>query len=448
MREAADRWSNIVNSMRERIWFDPFKFRHRGKDTDFTRDRLLTFPVVVLWLLQKTTRSIQRHAHSFLRQLYGGAGAPTVTPGGWTQARAKFRHTAFIELNQEVILPGVYSEKHAKDISRWKGHRVLGMDSSNLRLPAHPEIEKEFGITQAVNQLGETGHTYTLARLSVLYDLLNDLGLDAALAPQSVGERELVLTQIGHIHSGDVVICDRGLSGYPLMATLRAKGAHFVGRCSQNTFFAAKELFRLNRAGRSQIVKITAHDQQRPKLRDMGLPFEMVVRFVSLRLPSGDLEVLVTSLLDESCYPTEEFLEVYHWRWEHETYHQMLKGRLDLENWTGQTLEAVRQDLHATVLLSNIESLLSQEVQEELTKESTPGTNPVQVNRAVSYHAIKERLLDLLFNKNSPVDQTIAEIQTWMRANPVVVRKRKVPRQPQSVHRSYQFQRNVRKAVF
>src|SRR5688572_21887088 len=103
MQKASRRWSSITNTLRERIWLDRFKCRHRRADRDFTRERLLTFPVVVLWLLQKTTRSIQRHAHTFLRQLHWGKGAPTVTPSGWTQARAKFRHTAFIELNQEVL---------------------------------------------------------------------------------------------------------------------------------------------------------------------------------------------------------------------------------------------------------------------------------------------------------------------------------------------------------
>src|SRR5258708_14550895 len=60
-------------------------------------------------------------------------------------------------------------------------------------------------------------------------------------------------------------------------------------------------------------------------------------RFVSVRLPTGELEVLVTSLLDETLYPTAEFLSVYHWRWGHETFHLMLKGRLELENFSGRT---------------------------------------------------------------------------------------------------------------
>ena len=101
----------------------------------------------------------------------------------------------------------------------------------------------------------------------------------------------------------------------------------------------------------------------------------MRVRFVSLRLPSGELEVLATSLLEEALYPTEEFLTVYHWRWGHETFHLMLKGRLELENFSGRTVEAIRQDVQAAVLLANLESVLSEPTQAALSQQSTPA-NP------------------------------------------------------------------------
>ena len=38
-----------------------FCARHRAPPADLARERLLTFPVVLLFLLQKTTNSIQRH---------------------------------------------------------------------------------------------------------------------------------------------------------------------------------------------------------------------------------------------------------------------------------------------------------------------------------------------------------------------------------------------------
>jgi hypothetical protein len=89
--------------------------------------------------------------------------------------------------------------------------------------------------------------------------------------------------------------------------------------------------YRAHRAGQSVIVELQACSAVRA-LKETGLPQKLMLRFVSVRLKPGELEVLVTSLLSPEAYPTEEFLEVNHWRWNHETYYQILKGRLDLEN--------------------------------------------------------------------------------------------------------------------
>src|ERR1035437_4966314 len=133
-------------------------------------------------------------------------------------------------------------------------------------------------------------------------------------------------------------------------------------------------MFRLNQANQSKVVWLFAPPDQKAACQRLGLPLKMKVRFVSLCLPSGELEVLATSLLEEALYPTEEFLTVYHWRWGHETFHLMLKGRLELENFSGRTVEAIRQDVQAAVLLANLESVLSEPTQAALREESTPQT--------------------------------------------------------------------------
>jgi len=442
------RWLALIEQIRTRIFAADFCARHRARTADFTRERLLTFPIVMLLLLQKTTKSIQRHLHCFLHQLWPQQSQRTVTGGGWTQARAKLSHTAFIELNQEVLLPGFYAPEQAQHRRSWLGHRLLGCDSSLLRLPSHPEVFELFGHVAVANHLGDTGTRYAPARLSVLYDLLNRMGLDARLEPVATSEVALAAAQLERVEKTDVLIWDRGFTGFVLMAQVLARGAHFVGRCSKSSFAAAQELFRINRAGRSKVVKLVAASDQRAELKQLGLPSELIVRFVSVRLPTGELEVLVSSLLDEAIYPTQEFPGLYHRRWNHETYYQMLKGRLDLENWSGQTVEAVRQDVEAAVLVSNLESVLSQEPQEALSAQDATRQYPAQVNRAVSYHALKERVLDLLWSQR-PIQQVLEDIQRWMQSSPGSVRPdRSPPRRAQSFHRSYHYQRNLRKTVF
>ena len=88
----------------------------------------------------------------------------------------------------------------------------------------------------------------------------------------------------------------------------------------------------------------------RQHLRQAGLGAEVLrVRLVTLRLSTGELEVLATSLVEEAAYPTEAFGPVYHCRWGVETFYGVLKGRLGLENFTGHSVEAVRQAFFSSV---------------------------------------------------------------------------------------------------
>ena len=123
------------------------------------------------------------------------------------------------------------------------------------------------------------------------------------------------------------------------------------------------------------------------------------VRLVRVLLSTGEYEVLVTSLLDDYRYPTEGLLELYHLRWGVETFYGLLKTRLELENFPGISPEAVRQDFHATVYLSSLESLLIDTAHAMLDTKATK--HPQKVNRAVSFNAIKNHPLDLLLAGDS-----------------------------------------------
>ena len=439
--------TTLIEALRAKLRDQNFLARHRVRPQDFTRHRQLTFPLLMLFLLQQTIKSIQRHLHEFLDELAQGEIFEPLTSGAVTHARAKLKESAFTELNRECVLPTVYGPEHP--IQRWRGHRLIGVDSSLVRLPESEELGQTFGWKEASNQHGITGTRYPEARLSVVYDLLNRIGLDARLEPSTVGEVALALQQLEHLQPGDVEVNDRGFTGYLYLASVSQRGRHFIGRCSTGSFLAAQEMFRRNKANQSKVVWLFAPPDQKAECQRLGLPLKLRVRLVSLRLPSGELEVLATALLDEALYPTEEFLTVYHWRWGHETFYLMLKGRLELENFSGRTVEAIRQDVQAAVLLANLESVLSEPTQAALREESTPETQPRQVNRSNSYHALKGQVLDLLY-RDMPVPIVLSKLMKLFKGSPVAVRpNRKVPRRRRpSFHRSYHFQRRVKKAVF
>jgi len=400
---------------------------------------------VVVLVLQKTVRSIQLHLHDFFATL--APGSQTVKASSWCEARMKLRHTAFIELNERAILAVVYGGQSGFPVRRWNGHRLIGIDSSLVRLPNEEALGKEFGWVECSNGQGPSGR-YPQARLSALTDVLNRIAIQTLFVPWQQGERDLALQHIKELEPEDIGILDRGFASYELWAQFIAQDRRFVCRCPSSSFSIVNQLFKENQAGCSVTVALQPCGEKRAELRRAGLPETITVRFVTVRLQTGELEVLASNLFDEQRYPTEEFGELYHCRWGIETYYGLVKGRLDLENFTGLSAEAVRQDLYSTIFLSNLESILVQPVQEQLRQKSQPLHNRQQVNHAVSFHALKSQMIQLLLSAE-PISEVIPKLQRLFLDNPTSNRpKRKVPRQKRSAWRSYHYQRNTRKVVF
>jgi hypothetical protein len=436
----------LIEQLRHSLTDPGFRVRHRRRAVDFTRQCVLTFPVVMLLLLQKSLKSLQAHLHEFLGQLAGGGAAPQLSGGALTHARAKLCASAFVELNASVLAT-VYGVEHAPLVERWRGHRLLSVDSSLVRLPGSAALGEVFGWVQCANHYGPL-ERYPQGRVSALYDVLNEVAVEARLRAWTVAETEMAHEHLAAVQPGDVLLNDRGYTGYRWLVAVQAARAHFVSRCSRGSFAAVRQLFTRNEADLSVEVRLPAPKPVRAECRQRGWPLELTVRLVTVRLPSGELEVLATSLLDPAAYPSQVFGPVYRQRWEQETYYGRLKGRLDLEHGSGQTVEAVEQDFHATVLLSNVESVLVGPAQAQVAADTARRQQPGQVNRAVSLHAIKYRLIQLLTSR-VPAAVVLAELTKWFQANPVSVRRnRAVPRRNSSAPHSYHFQRRVRKYVF
>jgi hypothetical protein len=439
-------WLNAsVDRTRQLIAQESFCHRHRAHERAFTRQREFTFLTSMLFLLQKTIRSVQLHVHSFFESL--GHEAPGPTASAWSQARAKLRYTAFIALNEKAIVKVVYRDRAHPQLRLWKGHRLMAIDSSLVRLPNQKDLGQEFGWVECKNHSEECSR-YPQARLSALTDVLNRIAIETRFEPWTKGERELAREHVKRLEPWDLALLDRGFAEYYLWACFVRADRRFVCRCQANTFAVVNQLFKDNQEGRSVTVELVPHRELLKELEEAGLPTVLKLRFVTVRLKTGELEVLATNLLDEKLYPTQCFGELYNHRWGVETYYGLLKGRLDLGNFTGLSAEAIRQDVYSTVFVSNLESLLIAPANQQLEQHSQCLQHPQQVNHAVSFHAIKSHIIALLAGPE-PTAQVVEKLHQLFLANPTTLRpERIVPRKKPSAWRSYYHQRQVRKAVF
>jgi hypothetical protein len=366
----------------------------------------------------------------------------TATNSALTQSRKKILVTAFIELSRGIVDIFYNDDEYLT----YRGHRLLSVDGSKIILPNEPEIMDHFGGSTIRNQYEKVSGDYAYGLCSVCYDVLNNLVLDSLLGPQKSYEVDLLVDHLDDVKPGDVLVFDRGYTSYLLLATFLNRGIEFVGRCHNSLFKPSQEMFR--KAIPSKTVTIRPHKDKRSLIKRLGLPPEITVRFVRVVLDTGEVEVLVTSLLDERRYPHEDFKEVYHLRWGIETFYCIIKERLRLENFTGTTIESVKQDFYSTIFLCNLETIVTDEAQERLKQRSKDNKYSQKVNKAVSFNALKNHVIDLLLTEDD-LDYLLMKLTHLFQFNPTLERKARVcARKNSSARLKVNFLKRKRKECY
>ncbi len=431
----------VVNTTKKLLKDEEFKSHHRTSPKVFLRERKLTFSLVILLIMQKTMKSLQL----LLNEVFGQIDLDPATNSAFTQARRHLKHTAFIELNQKAIVAEYYQDETYR---RYQGFRLLARDGSKIRLPDSREIQEVFGTIKTTNGkdnqiIGKPAHGLA----SVCYEVLNQIVIDSQLEGAHAYEVDLAMLHLPATQANDLFLLDRGYASYRWLATGVQHQRHFVVRCSAGSFKQARQ--RLTGLGAdSQVVKLTPSLGQRLAIPALGLPRSLSVRLVRVVLPNGDFEVLVTNLLDEVQFPTSSFSQLYHLRWGVETLYGVVKTRLPLEHFSGLTTESIRPDFYATIFITNLESVLTEEATTRLEKKTSKNLHPQPVNQVVSFNAIKNYVIALFYLENNS-EEILRQLTQLFLTNPSSVRpQRSVPRRQRSPTQPLNYHRRIKKICF
>ena len=190
------------------------------------------------------------------------------------------------------------------------------------------------------------GAPSAMARVSQLFDVLNKITIDAIIAPKSNGERQLATQHLIQLIPNDLLLLDR--TGYPawwLFNLILSKNANFCARISCTKWKVVRKFFYSGLDER--IVSIPIHTTSVALGQEMGLCMRpMKLRLIRIE-NDGKAQVLITSLTDTQQYPNEIFDELYHRRWPVEEDYKTIKCRIELENYSGESVLSVYQDFHA-----------------------------------------------------------------------------------------------------
>jgi len=314
--------------------------KSRLKATAFTRRREggMGFPDAICFMLDMGKTTLQTRLNRFYSLT---KGAKAISQSAFTQLRAGFDHTPF-----EVMVRGLVREEYSGEyeLPTWNGYHLFAVDGSYLQLPWGAELVSTFGVRGGGNRPG--------AGVSVLFDVLHGWALNPIITRADMNERDECMKHIDflcdefpHIARQSILLLDRGYPSYDLLQKCEENGLKFVIRCASNSFKA--------------VVEAPMGDSL------VHLGDGQTVRVVKFLLGNGETETLATNLFD---LPESEFPALYAKRWGIETMYHQLKEIIGVEQFSGKTPNAIRQDFWASMVLLNAAAVFQKEADEVIAE--------------------------------------------------------------------------------
>jgi len=393
--------ANLINILNKIIYSQEFLCRYRKSKTNFSRKPFLTFPTLIIFMMNLLKGSIQDELKRFFQAL-DSKDLPDkeITAGAFTRARKKLSFNAFIELSRIVVN---YFYKHFPH-KKWFGFRLVAVDGSTVKVPRTEETIKHFGRWKTKN-----GNDRPLARMSQLLDVLNGVIIDAIISPKKTGERRLAIQHLDHLGEGDLLLCDRGYPAFWLFALLLSRKVHF---CIRVTTGHWNEISKFNSSRNSEDVVVfnptvgALHERYKLGINVLPLP----LRLIRVELPSGEVEILITSLLDKNEFPREIFKDLYAKRWPIEEKYKVAKCRIQIENFSGKSVEAIYQDFYAKLFTLNLTAALIHPVHEMARTEYQGRKFKYHVNLSQALSKMKHTVAVLFNRPNREIEGIIIKL--------------------------------------
>lgn len=303
-----------------------------------------------------------------------------VSKAAFCKARKNLSHTAFIETNRSLI-QSFYENITYKT---WRGFRLTAIDGSTLKLPSTEGVSEHFGrrIPTEVPQ----------ARISSRYDVLNKICLELLVDPWYGDERHMAHKHLKQVDDKDLVLYDRGYPCFSLYADHKKRNSQFVMRLAKN--WSRETIDFENSNSTDKIIELNSHrPETKQRCINNNVPTDSIkVRLLKVTLSTGEVELLITSLLNKTQYPKNIFKNLYALRWGVEEDYKIKKIWMEYENFTGKSAETVLQDIFAKVYTQNIAGIISFAATPAVTELSKNRKYEYQVNQVQALSKLKNNL--------------------------------------------------------
>ena len=363
--------------------------KYLARPQDFTRQRILTFNKLCLFLLSQAKRSLSIE----LTVYFDNWGQSPCTKGAFSKARYRILWPFFLDWHRYFVAL-IYSE--IRSLRKWKGFYLKAIDGTSIYLFKDEEVAKVFG-GQANQHL-----RVPMARAGLELDVLNGYCTQVQLQAHWKGEVVFAEGFLEDSRPEDLRIYDRNFAGYRLISKHLQKNIHFLMRCTVGFNQVVKEFVASEK--KQAIVAFCIPKNEVIAVRQKGQVVNaketLQVRLLRIDIGQAEPEILITNLLDLRKYPHSCFKELYNYRWGDETRFDQIKNKLQIEVFSGHKPQAIYQDFFATIITSNIHNLICEACAQKLEQINATKETTVAINQNVSIGLLKPQLINLFITQN------------------------------------------------
>jgi hypothetical protein len=250
-------------------------------------------------------------------------------------------------------------------------YRLVAVDMTKLALPAYADVKAGFGCPKDAK--GRTAAA-PQGTLTVLWDISTNTPIDWCLEKVYSSERFAAHALIAHIGKNDLLIADRGYPSRQFLQDIAEKGASYLIRMPFGTRGGFQEVreFALNDHAWDRVIHLHADSQR------TGKP-TIPVRLIKIKLPSGEVAVFATNLLNKRLNRRRSLGALYCHRWDLETAFREMKVWYGLENFAARYAEGIHQEVAALMIFMQLTAELEAQAldyHDIETKKQTEGNHP------------------------------------------------------------------------
>ena len=339
---------HIIRKIRDYL-HDPDCLSPHRKENRFVRKRSLSMLQVILFLFYSSKVSMYQNLASIIAD-FPANSFPKVSKQAISKARQGIKPSLFADLfNLSVDI--FYKNYNTRKL--WNSYRIFAIDGSKLELPNSESNFSLFG--EMFTATSKEKRYFTQALGSMVYDVLDDYIVHASIHPFLSSERAAAISHLQTlealcIYENSIVIFDRGYYSESMFRYCVEHNHLCVMRLKENYVIARK-------CSGDMITVLPGNPKDGTQ--------DVKIRVIEVILDNGTKEYLATNIFDSEITQAM-FRELYFYRWPVETKYKELKSRLAMEEFSGATTTSVFQEFYINMLLSNLSSLIKNEVDEEI----------------------------------------------------------------------------------